>query len=838
MSSPDTSGQNAEEAAELLATMRAEHVKMKSWYNSPDPDHVAGLSGLKARHGESFPAFWQDLAKWDGWKEVRREYLLFAENGGRFAASAGKETSNDGGGGGGGGDGENEQQQQRRRRRKRWGDAAGGEEDGAGGGERSRRSRWARDGEGAVAPPPPAADPVMAALGLSAPAGVPIGGGGGGIGTAGGAGVGGHVSGMASGLDPRAAGELAALQARLRLANARLSNLDLEAARVDALPRDHPDRSPSPPPVYGPDGTRKNTRANRWREKYGEERTVCLESIMDLIPSMRPPGFISKRKRSRRIHIPVEEFPTYNFIGLIIGPRGKTQKDMESKTGCKIAIRGKGSIKEGAKGRRNGVAMDGDDEPLHVLITGDDPAAIDAAAEMVESMLVVIDDEKNVHKQNQLRELALLNGTLKDEDWCHVCGEKGHKDFECPKRFALGGRGGRVVVKCAICGDASHPTRDCAMRPGGAGEGGSGEDAAKARLELDSDYSAFMAELDGRPAPSRGGDDGGDVCRPAPPSSSYSSSSSSYAGGGSSSSFLTVIQPARVVGAGGGSDDNGGGGGDASSSAATASISAAANGALPPPSTFGGVESWITTISSNVRPALPDAVTANGGAVAVASVAEIATTAAELTSGDAVTANGGAVAVASVAEFATTAAESTSGDGGASLHPAPATSAGSLPPPPPPAGLLPPPPAGLPPPPPPAGLLPPPPPPMTMLPPPPAGIPPPMPPTMMQPYPGQQQQQQQQQYNPYNQYQQPPMMGGWHMQQPPPHYGGQPPPPAYGAPPPQHQHQQQQWNASSSGGGTGGTAGWDPNSYYGSGYGGDATGGAGGFNWWESSADD
>jgi hypothetical protein len=132
MSSPDTSGQNAEEAAELLATMRAEHVKMKSWYNSPDPDHVAGLSGLKARHGESFPAFWQDLARWDGWKEVRREYLLFAENGGRFAASDGKEAPNDGGGDG---DGENEQQQQQtRRRRKRWGDAAGGEEDGAGGG--------------------------------------------------------------------------------------------------------------------------------------------------------------------------------------------------------------------------------------------------------------------------------------------------------------------------------------------------------------------------------------------------------------------------------------------------------------------------------------------------------------------------------------------------------------------------------------------------------------------------------------------------------------------------------------------------------------------------------
>ena len=36
---------------------------------------------------------------------------------------------------------------------------------------------------------------------------------------------------------------------------------------------------------------------------------------------------------------------------------------------------------------------------------------------MVEEMLVVTDDEKNVHKQQQLREFALLNGTLKDEEF-------------------------------------------------------------------------------------------------------------------------------------------------------------------------------------------------------------------------------------------------------------------------------------------------------------------------------------------------------------------------------------------------------------------------------------
>lgn len=800
---PTTSGQNAEEAAELLATMRQEHTKMKAWYNqdlaaSPHHHHC---SSLKAKYGETFPTFWQDLIKWDGWKDVRREYLLYQENGGSYSAPAKEE--------------ENKQQarqqelpeQTRGRRRKRWGDAG----DDEGNGERARKSRWAE------ADPTPAsssnapttADPVMAALGLIAPPphsvtnGDVVGGGGilpggmppivGGVGPI----LGTQTTALASGLDPRAAEELAALQSRLRLANARLSNLDLEAARIDALSRDHPDRSPSPPPVYGPDGTRKNTRANRWREKYTEERTVCLEAIMDLIPSMRPPGFISKRKRSRRIHIPIEEYPTYNFIGLIIGPRGKTQKDMESKTGCKIAIRGKGSIKEGAKGRRNGVPMDGDDESLHVLITGDDPSAIDAAAEMVESMLVVIDDEKNVHKQNQLRELALLNGTLKDEEWCHVCGEKGHKDYECPKRFAHGTAArNKVLVKCTICGDTSHPTRDCKAVMTGGTE--SGEDQTKAKLEMEADYSAFMAEMDGRSSSTvkgEGGGGGANVCLPAP--------SLSVMGGGGS--FLTVIQPARVVIPGGGEVNEN----------QPSSLGVMNPIIPPPPAATGTGESWVTTISSNVTTTIN-----NNATKPVVDDANCPTFSEDGSSG---------VLASTLTSTSTTEAE----------VPTPDTSGDRLPlPPPPPTTGLPPPPApamgGLNLPPPPIGLPPPPPPPDRLHPPPlphqpTYGLPPPP----QQPFPGQQQQ-----YNPYQHYPQPPppynpYQQQYQQQQPPPPYGQPPPPLVYGVPPMmQQQHQQQlQWNNSS--GGTGETAGWDPSSYYGT-----SNEGAGGFNWWDQSSDD
>ncbi|CAN0538792.1 unnamed protein product, partial [Scytosiphon promiscuus] len=60
--------------------------------------------------------------------------------------------------------------------------------------------------------------------------------------------------------------------------------------------------------------------------------------------------------------------------GLIIGPRGNTQKRMERESGCKIAIRGKGSVKEGA--RRGPTVIDEDDE-LHVYISGESEEAVE-----------------------------------------------------------------------------------------------------------------------------------------------------------------------------------------------------------------------------------------------------------------------------------------------------------------------------------------------------------------------------------------------------------------------------------------------------------------------------
>lgn len=497
-------GQDSETAAEFVMTVRTEHVAMKTWYNNPDIHNNAVIKNLKDKYGD-YPALWKEVLNWPGWKETRKEYLKFQQtnemtnsedNGYKSKTpnltdtgcqSEMKDHSDQG---------QSTTTGATRKRKSRWGTAttSGDNANGSNDPDSKRQSRWGRDdqqpngqqqsltAETVKVPSVPLMPPLLLPGLLPGTNGI-----------------------STVQLTPQQQQEMEELRSRLRVVNEKLEKVDSEAERIDALPRSNPERSPSPPPIYGPDGKRKNTRAVRWREKYTKERQDILEKLLQLNPTTRKgSNNLFFRKRTNKIRIPVEKHPTYNFIGLIIGPRGKTQKELEAKTGCKIAIRGKGSVKEGARGRRDGQVMMGDNDPLHVVITGDDQASVDAASSMIEQMLIVIDDEKNVHKQQQLRELALLNGTLKDEDiYCTICAEKGHRSFECPKQFAhKKGNSNILQVKCAICGDTSHPTRDCrkARQPSTNVGNNTNTTLTQPRdsEEMDSDYLSFMAEIEGK----------------------------------------------------------------------------------------------------------------------------------------------------------------------------------------------------------------------------------------------------------------------------------------------------------------------------------------------------
>ncbi|MCO5556337.1 hypothetical protein L7F22_009885 [Adiantum nelumboides] len=177
-----------------------------------------------------------------------------------------------------------------------------------------------------------------------------------------------------------------------------------------------------------------------------------------------------------------KEHPGYNFIGLILGPRGNTQKRMEAETGAKITIRGKGAVKEGKiQSARNGKDTDGAFEELHVHISADSFEKVDAALVLIEPLLTPVDEDRNMHKMKQLRELAEMNGTLNDfTKICSLCGEAGHREWQCPKEKL---QTFQANVTCNICGDAGHPSIDCPRK-------NSGQVAT-----FDKEYPKFLEEL-------------------------------------------------------------------------------------------------------------------------------------------------------------------------------------------------------------------------------------------------------------------------------------------------------------------------------------------------------
>jgi splicing factor 1 len=308
------------------------------------------------------------------------------------------------------------------------------------------------------------------------------------------------------------------LQLQLSRVNEKLITVVRDALEIEA----RPDRSPSPPPKYDSNGKRTNTREVRMREALMKEKTRLIEELVKINPLYQPPIDFVKSKPVRRIYLPKQINPNYNYIGLIIGPRGNTQKQMEADTGAKISIRGKGSAKEGSKNRAKNAD---DDDELHVHIAADNEESVEKAAKMIEALLVPQDDALNEHKQKQLRELALINGTLREDEYCPVCGEKGHRQFECPHRARSFKAAG---VKCSICGDLSHPTRDCPLK----------EDGPTNQVTLDSEYDSFMAELtDG---PSRGGKASGEGLSAG---AGGSSKGSGGAGGVTSKSGPTYVAP-------------------------------------------------------------------------------------------------------------------------------------------------------------------------------------------------------------------------------------------------------------------------------------------------------
>ena len=241
---------------------------------------------------------------------------------------------------------------------------------------------------------------------------------------------------------------------------------------------DDPDlRSPSPEPIYDNQGKRINTREVRKRDNFIRERISLIEDCMRMRKTFVPPEDYRPLKKFKKIYLTENAISDTkaNYIGKIIGPRGQTQKLIEQRSGCKIAVRGRGANKTQKDIFENY-------EPLHIIIVADSDDQLERGVEEVQKIL-------NGEEDQELKELLdsynmQVQGIY--ENYCENCQQEGHRTWACPFQAKSA-----VNVRCAICNENSHPTSDCPEKQAYMKK----QQTEQIAMLLESQYSQFKEDL-------------------------------------------------------------------------------------------------------------------------------------------------------------------------------------------------------------------------------------------------------------------------------------------------------------------------------------------------------
>lgn len=280
------------------------------------------------------------------------------------------------------------------------------------------------------------------------------------------------------------------LRLQIQDCSARLSRSDL------GIPLNPRDRSPSPEPIYNNQGVRINTRIDRTKNELISQRNYAITKLKEIDPEYQPPSIFKYKNVNleEKVMIPASDYPHINFIGLILGPRGKQLEDIKAETQCQIVVRGKGSLRCGMTGiKKDGKIVDALDEPLHAWIQGTLAENVKKAVEKIQNLIDMEIYNPECEQMVALRakhmhELAVLNGTVKGyESKCLNCGLLGHQTWQC-------GNGQNVTSAtiCSACGGVGHLTKDCRQRRPGEIWSKSVNSSTK---ELDQEYAAFMNDM-------------------------------------------------------------------------------------------------------------------------------------------------------------------------------------------------------------------------------------------------------------------------------------------------------------------------------------------------------
>ncbi|KAK0180583.1 hypothetical protein PV327_002950 [Microctonus hyperodae] len=134
---------------------------------------------------------------------------------------------------------------------------------------------------------------------------------------------------------------------------------------------------------------------------------------------MRDPKYVDiyREKPIRvavKVLVPVREHPKFNFVGKLLGPKGNSMKRLQEETMCKMAVLGRGSMKDRQKEEECRQSLDPKyahlTDDLHVEITALAPPAeahARIAFALAEVRKYLIPDNNDNIRQEQMREMEL-----------------------------------------------------------------------------------------------------------------------------------------------------------------------------------------------------------------------------------------------------------------------------------------------------------------------------------------------------------------------------------------------------------------------------------------------
>ncbi|KAJ0171305.1 hypothetical protein K1T71_012855 [Dendrolimus kikuchii] len=113
-----------------------------------------------------------------------------------------------------------------------------------------------------------------------------------------------------------------------------------------------------------------------------------------------------------KVLVPLKEFPKFNFVGKLLGPKGNTMKQLQEETMCKMAVLGRGSMRDRQKEEELRNSLDPKyshlSDELHVEITALAPPAeahARIAYALAEVKKYLIPDSNDMIWQTQMRDI-------------------------------------------------------------------------------------------------------------------------------------------------------------------------------------------------------------------------------------------------------------------------------------------------------------------------------------------------------------------------------------------------------------------------------------------------